>query len=240
MLIPISNRECEYFEIDDEDYDLISKYTWYVNRRYLTTNIGGKKTLLHRLLLGLVTGNGKVVDHQDGNPLNNRRDNLRLCTQQQNVRNSRKKSKNKSGFKGVIRYHNKWLAQIHSDGCRMMLGQYDSIIEAAKAYDRAASELHKEFSKLNFDESSEHFYKKDTVSSFNFYETKKTNKTSPFHGVSLHKNSGKWIAKICKHIGLFKTEQEAALAVDGYIIKNNLDKSKLNFPKGIGIETYEQ
>jgi hypothetical protein len=178
MLMQIANRKYQYFEIDDSDFELVSKYIWGIDNGYPYSSIKGNRVRLHRMLLGLVTGDGNLVDHKDGNPLNNRRDNIRVCTRSQNNRNARKKSRNTSGLKGVTRHRNKWLAQIYSGSKHIILGQYSDKIEAAKAYDKAADNYHGEFASLNFDESSEHYYKKDTISSFNFYETKKRNKTS--------------------------------------------------------------
>lgn len=151
MRIPISNRESQYFKIDDEDYDLISKYTWCIsNGGYITTSIKRKTVRLHRLLLGLVTDDGNIVDHIDCDKCNNCRDNLRLCSKSENNRNVRKPSTNMSGFKGVSKHANKWVARICLDGKSRHLGLYSDIIEAAKAYDKAALELHKEFARLNF------------------------------------------------------------------------------------------
>ena len=231
MKIRISNREFEFLEIDDEDYDFISKHKWAINNDgYIYTSIKRKYTLLHRMLLDLKTRDGKMVDHKDGNPLNNKRDNLRLCTPSQNTKNSRIRSDNSSGFKGVRKKGKKWLAHITYEGKKRPLGSYSDKIEAAKAYDKAADNHHREFAKLNFDKDSEHHFSKDITSSFNFY---KVGYSSEYYGVSFVKRDENWQASIYKYgyIGLFKTEVEAALAVDNYIIKNNLDKSKLNFTK---------
>jgi hypothetical protein len=226
MLIQVSNKKYQYFEIDDSDFELISKYTWGTDNGYIHTTIEGQKVRLHRFILGLVTNDGKVVDHKDGNRCNNKRDNLRLCTRSQNNINARKKSNNTSGFKGVTKYRNKWNAKIEYGGKYEHLGIYHDKIEAAKAYDKKASELFKEFANLNFDEDSENHFSKDLTSSFNFY---KVSFSSKYYGVSFFKQSEKWLARTSRHLGYFKTEKEAALAVDDYIIKNNLDKSKLNF-----------
>jgi hypothetical protein len=304
----ISNRKYQYFEIDDEDFDMISKYMWGINSSgYMYTYTKGKQTLLHRTLLGLNIRDGKIVDHKDGDRCNNRRENLRLCTNSENCRNSRKQSNNTSGFKGVIKSGKKWQAQIRSEDKRFGLGTYDSKIEAAKAYDKASYELHKGFAKLNFDKNSESHFSKDTTSSFNFYKPSRSSTfygvyydsitcrwglvvkskcisgqftdeeiaakaynqivkkfgyncklnniemdesidymsmkykpvtSSRYYGVTLLKRDNIWLAIILhKYIGRFKTEKEAAIAVDNHIIKNNLDKSKLNFLEVIGENT---
>jgi len=233
MLMQISNRQYQYFEIDDADFDMICKYTWYISYSgYIIAYINRSPFLLHRLLFGLVTNDNKIIDHIDGDRTNNHRDNLRLCTSAQNSRNSRKKSSNSSGFKGVVKDGNKWKAVIQSEGRYISLGQYNNKIEAAKAYDKAASELYKEFANLNFNEGSENHFSNDTTSSFNFY---KVVFSSEYYGVSFTKRDKRWRASMFSsgNSRYFKTEKEAALAVDEYILKNNLDKSKLNFPEEI-------
>ena len=92
---------------------------------------------------------GKVVDHIDGNGLNNRRANLRLCTPRQNRRNTRPRRKT-SAFLGVSRRGSKYLARIKHDGRQLYLGLFDDEIEAARARDRKACELFGEFAWLNF------------------------------------------------------------------------------------------
>jgi len=90
--------------IDAEDYDRVSKYRWNYNNGAVTTNIdlGGKRTTLklHRYILGFKKGD-PIVDHKNGNPLDNRKSNLRSCTNAENLRNRGKTKNNKSGYKGV-------------------------------------------------------------------------------------------------------------------------------------------
>lgn len=95
---------------------------------------------------------GGDVDHIDRNPLNNDLDNLREVTVRENVLNSRMKSTNTSGFRGVNWHKNrqKWQASIQSEGKQLHLGRFTSKEEAARAYDKAAKELHGEFAQLNF------------------------------------------------------------------------------------------
>ena len=99
---------------------------------------------------------GMVVDHIDGNSLNNRRSNLRICTPRQNTANRAKTRNGTSRFKGVhfCTRDRKWRAQIGVDGARRFIGDFDDEVEAARAYDRKAAELFGEFAYLNFPEEA--------------------------------------------------------------------------------------
>lgn len=98
------------------------------------------------------TSSGEVVDHCNRNTLDNRRCNLRRCTPQQNIANSKKRSTNQTGYKGVSKLpkYNQWRAVIRRGGKQVHLGYFRSDVDAAKAYDSAASELYGSFAKLNF------------------------------------------------------------------------------------------
>lgn len=106
---------------------------------------------MHRVIMG--EPRGLVVDHIDGNSLNNRRSNLRVCTVSQNHQNQRFRG-GLSRYKGVcfLKKINKWRANIGFDGRRMHIGCFDNEVDAAKAYDRKAGELFGEFAYLNFPE----------------------------------------------------------------------------------------
>lgn len=100
---------------------------------------------------------GMVVDHIDGNGLNNRRSNLRLCTRMQNSRNRRKNRDSTTEFKGVWRDKRtgRCYAQIRFKGKNLYVGVFDTAIEAARAYDRKALELFAEFAHLNFPDETQ-------------------------------------------------------------------------------------
>jgi hypothetical protein len=119
---------------------------------YRTVHRGGKKygEFMHRLIAGATT-TAVVVDHIDGNGLNNVRDNLRLCRACENARNSRGSRNGTSKYKGVSfsRQSKKWVAQIMKDRKNFNLGLFDSEEEAAAAYNIAAQKLHGEFCLLN-------------------------------------------------------------------------------------------
>jgi hypothetical protein len=90
-----------------------------------------------------------VIDHRDGNPLNNRWRNLRLCSVSENAANRRRLRNNKSGFKGVafVPERGMWRARISKHGKRYPLGNYATAEEAHAAYVAKARELFGEFAR---------------------------------------------------------------------------------------------
>jgi hypothetical protein len=139
--------------VDAADYKRLSKYKWRVGRRgrnvYAACRVKGKVVWMHRLIMR--PRKGYVVDHIDGNGLNNRRCNLRVCTHQQNLANRRSWG-GSSRFVGVYRKRNKWVAGITYRGEYFYLGIFEDEVEAARARDRKAYELHGPYAYLNFPE----------------------------------------------------------------------------------------
>ena len=109
---------------------------------------------MHRLILN--APQNKLVDHVDGNGLNNRKTNLRLCNYTQNAWNRRPAAGGHSKYKGVTWNNNSkgWYVRICKDYKSIYLGCFDNEIEAALAYDHKAEELFGEFAYLNFPESA--------------------------------------------------------------------------------------
>lgn len=103
--------------------------------------------MMHRLILDVPKG--AEVDHINGNGLDNRRRNLRICTRSENQWNRRLAPNNTSGFKGVYRFQGKWRAQIQSFGKKIHIGLYETRIEAARAYDEVAIKCHGDFAATN-------------------------------------------------------------------------------------------
>lgn len=145
--------------VDDEDFERLSQFKWcaYTGgcNYYAMTNIrkkDGKRTSLqmHRFIMS-VFDSKTIIDHINGNGLDNRKDNLRICTQAENTRNRSKSLNNTSGFKGVYwhKYDKKWHAQIIINYKKIHLGIFTCKIEAAQAYNQAAIKYHGEFAQLN-------------------------------------------------------------------------------------------
>jgi hypothetical protein len=134
--------------IDAEDADRVSQRNWYAVRSkagvfYASTHLYRNHTVyLHRFVLGPCVD--AIVDHVDGDGLNNRRSNLRLATAAQSNQNRRPRQ-NKSGFAGVKKHRRKWTASIRVDGKRVHLGMFHSAAEAAAAYAEAARHARGEF-----------------------------------------------------------------------------------------------
>ena len=145
--------------VDRADYEWLSWYTWHAvhfgKHFYAMTRTRGRETLMHWLIMN--PPKDMVVDHINGNSLDNRRCNLRVCTRQQNACNTRCQG-GTSQYKGVYfeRATGRWRATITCRGQYYHLGSYDSEIEAARAYGRKAIELFGEFVYLNFPEEHRH------------------------------------------------------------------------------------
>ena len=140
--------------VDLEDARFVLSYRWHAsvrkNRAYAARNplksLGETKNrYLHRVLMRAPSK--QVVDHIDGDPLNNRKQNLRLGTQMQNTWNATAHSDNTSGYKGVYRSNvpGKWISKILVAGKLHKLGQFDTKEAAAVAYAEASLRLHGDF-----------------------------------------------------------------------------------------------
>ena len=142
--------------VDAEDYPKVACLRWRRSGKpgnyYAQAYLGGRRfTPMHRLVLGLEIGDGKVVDHINRNTFDNRRANLRICSNRQNQMNKpASKGKRYSKYKGVCwhKRDQRWCAMI--DGGKH-LGNFDSELEAARAYDEAALRLYGEFAYFNFE-----------------------------------------------------------------------------------------
>ncbi len=139
--------------VDVADYEMVSKYKWHAIRNgaktYACCHVGRKLVSMHRMIMR--PRKGYVIDHADGNGLNNRRGNLRECTTQQNRANARPRG-GSSRFVGVYRRKDKWVAGLQYRGKYYYLGLFDDEVAAAKARDRKAHDLLGEYAYLNFPE----------------------------------------------------------------------------------------
>lgn len=146
--------------IDADDVPLVVAFNWSAhkgpNTVYASRNsrkdlgeADGKCFLLHRVIMNAEPG--KIVDHRDGDGLNNRRENLRFATKAENGRNSRIRKQNASGFKGVFlhKQSGKWRARISTGDRHVCLGLHPTPEAAHEAYVKASAELHGEFGRTH-------------------------------------------------------------------------------------------
>jgi hypothetical protein len=211
------------FEIDDEYYEKISD--WRVRcvengsgQKYLELSkiVGPVRmvTFYHRYILDCPED--KVVDHIDGNTLNNRKSNLRVASQQQNCWNKSKLSTRKchSKYLGVtwVKATSRWQARIGN----MYLGRFQSEKEAGLAYDTYARKIYGEFARLNFPNDNREVY--------GIIQQKKTSK---YKGVIFDKKTKKWRASVMingKRYSAgkcFNSENEAAIAYNSMLLEHN-------------------
>ena len=141
--------------VDDGDFEMLSKMgKWNFRSGYAgkaTKSSDGKYKYLsmHRLIMD--APKGFVVDHINGDGLDNRKCNLRICTDSENLKNQGKRKANTSGYKGVF-WHtrmNKWIAKLYSNKKCIHLGYFGCPIEAAKAYNVGALKHHGAFANIN-------------------------------------------------------------------------------------------
>jgi AP2 domain len=146
--------------VDAADFPWLDNFNWVAHwderghKFYAKRNktINGRQYTVEMASEILQCKPGEQPDHRNGNPLDNRRRNLRKATGPQNKQNRKIFSNNKSGFKGVYwhKTHKKWVAVIGYKGKIINLGDFNSDKEAARARDKMAKKLHGEFAVLNF------------------------------------------------------------------------------------------
>ncbi|MGL5440823.1 MAG: HNH endonuclease [Filifactoraceae bacterium] len=215
--------------IDSEDYDLVAKYKWYMHKggyaaRSIKKNNRTITVFLHRRL---VKASSKyVVDHINGDRLDNRKANLRIVTAQQNAFNRcRNVNKKSSVYKGVFWSKEKslWLSLIKIDGKSIHLGYFNNEIDAACAYNEKAVELFGGYARLN-----------DVDRNTNWAINRvfiRTNITG-YRGVT-HQKEGKYQARITiagkrKSLGYFDSAIEAAKKYNQVAIQFLGERALLN------------
>jgi len=150
--------------VDDEDYERLSEQSWWAlvapnDRVYAVRSASRvermvglpRNVYMHREILGVVMNSSQDVDHHNHDGLDNQRANLRLCSRSNNHAN-RRKIRGVSRYKGVQwdKSRGQWLAKIKVNRRHQNLGRFSNEADAARAYDRAASEQWGEFACLNF------------------------------------------------------------------------------------------
>lgn len=148
--------------VDEADYRVLTQWKWFAALDGDTTNYYASRTIevdgrtcpirMHRQIMGLTFGDGKMCDHRNRNTLDNRRENLRLCNKSQNAMNKKIPRSNTSGYKGVRRTHNTtdnvWMAYISVNYKQIYLGHFPTPELAHAARCAALESLHGEFARI--------------------------------------------------------------------------------------------
>lgn len=142
--------------VDDEDYEDLNKFKWFAWKGKLTfyarrnerQQDGKQKTIqMHSQIMKCPPG--MEIDHRNHNGLKNQRSNLRIATRAQNMCNRTPRGHSK--YLGVFKKQNGEIySQIKTKGIIIRIGSFKTEVEAARAYDRKAKEIHGEFANLNF------------------------------------------------------------------------------------------
>jgi len=220
----------KFATVDNEDFEFLVNFaSWFCNNqgskklKYRAVSTKDYKTYyMHRVIMERVYNrklrSTETVDHIDGDPLNNTRKNLRVCTKKNNTRYKVKTtSECTSKYKGVCWQINrkKWFSQIKVNSKTINLGYFINEKDAAKCYDSAANFYFGEFSILNFPNEVVEYKPKN-----------KHQKTSKYKWVSYIKSNNKWLVQITlggdRYSVSRETEEDA---------KNELDNIIINFKK---------
>ena len=136
--------------VDDWDFEKLNRHNWYCHKGYAVRKGANRSYIaMHRVVLG--TPSDRDTDHINRNRLDNRRENLRACTESENQHNTEKPKHNTSGYKGVYwrKDQNKWIAKIKFQKKEIHIGCFGDFVSAVIAYNRVALRLHGEFAYLN-------------------------------------------------------------------------------------------
>jgi hypothetical protein len=155
--------EGEWTILDKRDYYLFGNLKWSIGGRdgkfYAIRGVKIEPDeimimSMHREIMN--APRGILVDHRNGDNLDNRRTNLRLATPTENSCNRQKKKGCSSQYKGVCfhRRRGKWASRIKIHGKSIFLGNFDREEDAARVYDEAAKQYHGAFARLNFPEET--------------------------------------------------------------------------------------
>jgi hypothetical protein len=227
------------------DYDDISKWTWVPFKSTRGRKIvyaqrwgrgkGRKRIFMHKQIFP----QWKEIDHEDGDGLNNVRENLRDCLHSENSANRGENSNNTSGYKGVF-FHsrdNYWFSGIGINGIQTWLGRSETPIEAARKYDRAALSAFGEFAVLNFPATD---YADNNLGQMAPKYGKSFRNTSGYKGVSWSEKSKKWQSEgrhegqrfyLGMFVGTEDGKIEAARAYDRWVIEHCDSLAYTNFAR---------
>ncbi len=171
---------------------------------------------MHRRIMN--PDEGVCVDHKDRNTLNNKRENLRLCSHAENMRNVKPRNP-KSGIKGVQKINDKWVVFIGLNGKNMRIGSFQDRIDAANAYKEASTKYHGEFGRT--EDSPFEDYSDVPIA------TRADNRRPTQSGfMGVYPSGDKWMAQAKVsgkrlYLGSFSTKEEAAAKIKEFADKPN-------------------
>ena len=233
MEIKLNGKNGGVALVSQEDYELVSKYKWYLSGGYVMGEINGKLTLMHRFIMK--PDATQHVDHINGKKYDNSRENLRNTTPQKNNENKKKQANSSSKYFGVRVKRNKYEASIAHNKKRQWLGTFDNEIVAAEIRDIYIVQNKLDHIELNFPDKKDAYAKSEHVFS-------KYTKDCPYIGVFWEKDRSKFAASVIVnskkiHILTSPSEYDCAIAHDEYIVKHNILDKELNFPEKYNYET---
>lgn len=229
--IKLKGKSNEYTIVSQKDYNILSKYNWFKSKYgYVVSKINGKNIRMHRIILNVKEND--IVDHINGNRLDNRETNLRITNLQLNGENKKKTKLNAtSKYLGVC-YHkqrNKYISSIRHNNKRHYLGIFKTEIEAAECRDIYIVRNKLDHLTLNFPEKKNIYQNKECI-----YDDNNKSKKVKYFGVQQNGNNYKTeIYQNHKKIFSFisKNPLDCAINYDNFIVENNLLNKKLNFPE---------
>lgn len=227
LVCQIQSKNGVTFLVSEQDAEKVIALPWYARKNrsgvWRVTGFYREHKVTRTITLSrflLDAPSGLLVDHKDGNGLNNTRDNLRLATKAQNNRNRRICTASSNSFKGIVRVRSgRWEARISVNSVRISLGRFSSDVEAAKAYDSAALHYYGEFARLNFPDETPAVYGQKI-------------KREKYRG-AFQRKSGRWTSKLKfnnthVYIGTFDTPEQAAEAYNKKVIELGAPSKWLN------------
>ena len=220
--------------VSPEDYKHLSKFPWYLTNSndeqkfYVRTRIQDKEILMHRYIMK--AKRDQIVDHDNSNGLDNRRENLKFSTSRQNSENKLKqKGKYSSDYYNIKVVNGKYVVSFKNNGIYITFQQnFSTEIEAAEAYDMYLVHNNITYRKYNFPDKLEEYKSRP-------FDITCVSKRIAYIGVDLTNNINEFMTTVqCGDKSLIIHQDsdviKCARAYDNYIVKNGISNMKLNFP----------
>ena len=144
----------QFVMVDDDMFEDLNRYKWFANWHYNSfravrrVRINGKKTMILMYRVIMNAQKGDVIDHINGNSLDEQKSNLRFCTSSQNNMNRKTNSNNSTGYKGITPNGKGFRAQIYLGGKKICLGTRSTPEEAHQLYIEASKKYHGDFGRV--------------------------------------------------------------------------------------------